>query len=91
MRVAPPDPAEAEEIAIAALAHIAEDGDRLSRFLAITGLDPGEIRHAAAQPGFLRAVLDHLAAHEPDYLAFAAAVGKAPARIEAARLLLASA
>lgn len=87
-RKAPPDREEAEQIAIAALAWIASDPDRLGRFLGLTGLDPRGLREAAAEPAFLRAVLDHLAGHEPDYLAFSAARGLAPERVEAARLLL---
>ncbi len=87
-RPAPLTRALAEEIAIAALGHIAAEPERLDRFLALTGLDPHDLRRAAAQPGFLRAVLDHLAGHEPDYLAFAAACDVEPQRVEAARLLL---
>ena len=84
----PPDRQEAESIAIAALSHIAADPERLSRFLDLTGIEPAHLRRAAAEPGFLRAVLDHLAGHEPDYLAFAQEMGLEPARVEAARLLL---
>lgn len=87
-RKGPPNREEAEQIAIAALTWIASDPDRLGRFLDLTGLDPGALRKAAAEPAFLRAVLDHLAGHEPDYLAFAADRELAPERVEAARLLL---
>jgi hypothetical protein len=83
-----PTTAEAEQIAILALAHIAADSDRLGRFVALTGIEPDGLRAAAASPGFFRAVLDHIAGHEPDLLAFAAEAGIAPERISAAHQAL---
>ena len=83
-----PNREEAETIAIQAIAHIAADEDRLGRFLALTGLDPAELRNAAREPGFLASVLDHLAGYEPDLLAFAAEAGLPPERVAAARLVL---
>jgi len=83
-----PNREEAESIAVQAVAHIAADEDRLGRFLALTGLDPGGLRAVAREPGFLASVLDHLAGYEPDLLAFAAEAGIAPERIAAARLVL---
>ena len=80
---------EAEAIAIAALGFIAADSDRLSRFLALTGLDPTGLRQAAAEPGFHLAILDHIAGHEPDLLAFAAQASLPPDRVAAARQILA--
>lgn len=67
----PPAP-DAQDIAIAALAFIAGDEERLSRFIALTGLTPGNMRAAAAQPGFWAAVLDHVVADEELLLAVAA-------------------
>ena len=80
-RRAAPTREEAERIAILALGHIAADSDRLDRFLALTGLAPESMRAAAAEPGFLRAVLDHVCGHEPDLLAFAQAAGLPPEQI----------
>ena len=51
---------EAEGLAIQALAFIAGDGERLGRFLAVTGIGPAEIRAAAREPGFLIGVLDYM-------------------------------
>ena len=79
---------EAEAIAIQAVAHIAADEDRLSRFLALTGLEPDGLRAAAREPGFLASVLDHLAGYEPDLLAFAEEARIAPEKVAAARLVL---
>jgi len=67
---------------------MAADPERLDRFLALSGLDHGSIRAAAGQPGFLSAVLDHIAFDEPSLLAFAAEIGEAPETIAAARALL---
>jgi len=48
----------AESLAIQALSFIAQDPERLGRFLALTGIGPAEIRSAAAEPGFLTGVLE---------------------------------
>lgn len=83
--------AAARELAIAALGFIANDGEHLSRFLALSGIDPGSIRAAAAEPGFLAGVLAYISNHEATLMAFAAHAGVAPERIERARLILAGA
>jgi len=54
----------AEALAIQALTFIAGDGERLGRFLAVTGIGPTEIRDASRQPGFLAGVLAYLASDE---------------------------
>ena len=46
----------AEGLAIQALTFIAGDGERLGRFLAVTGIGPAEIRAATREPGFLAGV-----------------------------------
>ena len=79
----------AEELAIAALGFIAADTERLGRFLAATGIGPGDIRAAAREPLFLAGVLDHLAGNEPLLTAFAAESGADPAGILRARDTLA--
>lgn len=70
----PPKPAmpDPEDLAIAALGFLAEDPERLGRFLALTGVDPGSIRLAAREPHFLASVLDHLITDEALLVAFAA-------------------
>lgn len=78
----------AEEIAVAALGFVAADAELLSRFLAITGIEPRAIRQAAREPGFLAGVLQFIAAHEPTLLGFAASAGVKPdAILQAMRLL----
>lgn len=86
-KVTPRD--EAVALAIQGLGHLAAEPERLSRFLALTGLDPAEIRTAAREPGFLAGVLEYLAADEALLVAFASEAGVAPGAIEEARLALA--
>jgi len=50
----------------------------------LTGLGPETIRQAAASPGFLAAVLDHIASDETLLMAFAANAGRDPAEVGAA-------
>jgi hypothetical protein len=80
---------DAESVAIRALGFLAGDDSRMERFLALTGIGPGDIRAAAAEPGFLAAVLDHVASDESLLLAFAANAGLSPGSVAAARAALA--
>ena len=74
-------PEAAEGLAIQALAFIAGDGERLGRFLAITGIGPAQIRAAAQESGFLIGVLDYLAGDERLLSAFAAETGLDPTHV----------
>jgi Protein of unknown function (DUF3572) len=78
----------AERVAIAGLAFLASDLGRLQPFLDLTGLDPGDLRAAAAAPGFLAGVLDHIATDESLLLAFAANSNLEPVEISRARAVL---
>ena len=80
----------AEMLAVQALAFIAEDPERLTRFLGITGIAPEEIRAAAGAPGFLVGVLEHMLGDESLLVAFAASAGIDPATIARARSALGS-
>ena len=79
----------AENVAVAALSFIAADPERLGRFLAATGIGPGDIRAAALEPLFLAGVLDHLSGDEKLLVAFAGEVGAEPGEILRAREQLA--
>lgn len=79
----------ARELAITALGFVAGAPDELSRFLALSGIDPSTIRAAAAEPGFLGGVLAYIAGNERTLLAFAATAGIAPEEVEKARIALA--
>jgi hypothetical protein len=80
---------QAEGLAIQALTFIAGDGERLGRFLAITGIGPGEIRGAAREPGFLVGVLEYMASDDRLIAAFAAENNLNPSDIDSSRLALA--
>ena len=79
---------QAEAIAVSALAFLAQDIQRLGRFLALTGIGPAELRKEARTPRVLAAVLDHLSHDESLLLAFAATGGIAPQHIAAAQRVL---
>jgi hypothetical protein len=85
----PQDVSIANEIAVQGLAFLAEDIDRLGRFLALSGLDPATIREAAREPGFLAGVLDHIMGDESLLVAFAAGNQLRPQQIVEARNILA--
>ena len=76
-------------LAIEALGFIAADDQLMSRFMSLTGLDVADLRAAAAEPGFLVAVLDFLAGHEADLVAFAESAGVTPGAVVRARHALA--
>lgn len=75
----------AEAIGLAALVFLTEDGERLGRFLAATGLSPAELRATAGTPEGLAAVLDYLLCDESLLMVFAAGAAIDPAAIAPAR------
>jgi hypothetical protein len=78
----------AQALAIAALAFLAEEPDRLGRFLTATGIEPHRLRDAARESGFLAGVLEHLSGDEELLIAFAKYAGIDPKEIERARTAL---
>jgi hypothetical protein len=80
---------QAEKLAIQALTFIGRDGERLGRFLAVTGIGPAEIRAAARESGFLIGVLDYVASDERLIAAFAEEDNLDPADIDRGRVALA--
>ena len=79
----------AESLAIQALNFLATEPARLSRFLALSGLDPVSIRAAAAESGFLAGVLAYLGEDEALLKTFAAEADVTPGEVDRARRLLA--
>lgn len=79
---------EAELLAIEGLQFIAGNGEELSRFLALSGLSPVDLRDAADSPAFLSGVLDYFMGDETVLMAFAAAKGRDPSDIGIARMVL---
>ncbi len=79
----------AESIGVSALLFLAEDTPRLSRFLALTGIGPSELRIEARSPRVLAAVLEHLMQDESLLLVFCAADAIPPEDIAPAQRALA--
>ena len=75
---------DADIIALQALGWVLQDQDRAERLLALTGLDPRELRSGLEDPAMLASLLGFLANHEPDLVACAEAIGVAPATLAAA-------
>ena len=78
----------AEALALRALAFLAEEPERLGRFLAMTGLGPAELRMRAADPELLGGVLDHFLGDERLLLAFADSGAIPPEEVARARRAL---
>ena len=81
-------PEAAEGLAIQALTFIAADGERLGRFLAISGIGPTEIRAAAREPRFLAGVLEYLTSDERLAAAFVTEAACDPADLAKAHVTL---
>lgn len=78
LKIAKVDPAE---LAVAILQWLAEEPDMLSRFLALSGLGPHDLRSAMADTGFHAGLLDFIMQHEPTLVAFAEKSGYSPEQI----------
>jgi hypothetical protein len=79
---------DAEVIALNCLGFLAEDGERLGRFLALSGVSPASLRAQARDPSFLAGVLDYLLADEKLLLAFSEAQGVDPEIVVRSRVRL---
>ncbi|EJN04805.1 Protein of unknown function (DUF3572) [Phyllobacterium sp. YR531] len=78
----------AHDLAISSLVFLSQDGELLSRFLALTGITSDQIRIAAQEPGFLAGVLQFYLAHEPTLLRYCTETGTDPALFQQALNLL---
>ncbi|WP_298198815.1 DUF3572 family protein [Novosphingobium sp.] len=75
----PADPAkDPQALALGALGWLLQSESRADRLLALTGLTPEALRAGLGDPAVLGAVLDFLAAHEPDLVGAADHLGVAP-------------
>ncbi len=79
----PAEPAP-EVLALTLLAWLSEETELLSRFLALSGLQHGQIAAMARDPAFLSGVLDFIMGNEPDLLRFCEATGTKPESVSAA-------
>lgn len=78
----------AAALALRALVFLAQDPDRIARFLGATGLDAADLRGLVGETGFQLALLDHLAGDETLLLAFAQETRTPPDEIGHARRAL---
>ena len=74
-----------ETIALNALAFLLGDGERLERFMALSGLTAEAIRAGATDTAFLGGVFDYLLADQTLLLIFAEQHGLKPERIATLR------
>ena len=77
--------ADPATLGLGALAWAVGDPARAARLLALTGLEPADLRARAAEPAVLGAVLRFLEGHEPDLLACAHALAVSPGTLVDAR------
>ncbi len=87
-RKAPLTYKEAQEIAIRTLTFLAGDAEHMSRFLALSGMGPQDIRDNANEASFHVALLDHLMSDETLLLTFCGNENIDPQLIAPARHLL---
>jgi len=78
----------AEIVAVQALSFIAGDPELLGRFLSETGIGPATLRTAAADPQFLRCVLDFVMRDDTTVKAFSKASELHPTNVAAAHQAL---
>ena len=76
---------QAEAVALEALTYLAQDPDRLGRFLVQTGTGPEQVRERYSDPDFLSGVLDYVLSDESLLITFVEERGMAPLLPAAAR------
>jgi len=69
-RKAPLNKEQARNIAIRALSFLAADPEHMSRFMALSGMGPQDMREQAEEPHFHIALLDHMMSDEALLLSF---------------------
>lgn len=79
---------DAETFALQALGFLADDPQRVSRFLSLTGTDAGQLRTEAKNREFQAATLEYMLGDESLLLAFCQEAGIDPAAIGPAHALL---
>ncbi len=76
---------DAMAVSLQAIVWILSDDARASRFIALTGLEPDDLRTRLTDVGVLDAALGFLEGHQSDFLACAEALGLTPERLAATR------
>ena len=80
---------QAEAVAVAVLGFLSRNPEYLGRFLAETGIGPGQLRDLVREPGFLAGLLEFVLADESLLLAFAESEKLRPTSIAIAHHTLA--
>lgn len=75
------DTIDDDALALQALAWALADDQRAARLLALTGMDPADLRARLSDPALLAAVLAFLQGHQADLLACAEALAVDPQRL----------
>ena len=78
-------PENAEILALEALGWLAGQDQALDRFLAVSGLEPADLRQSAGRPDLGLAVLEFLLADEQLLLAFCETTATVPRAVQMAR------
>ncbi|MBS0273099.1 MAG: DUF3572 domain-containing protein [Proteobacteria bacterium] len=81
-------PANAEILALKSLAFLANSGEPLDRFMALSGAGADELRDRAGEPEFLAAVMDFLLSDEALLTAFCDDASIDPREFQMARQAL---
>ena len=79
---------DADVLGLRALVWTIGEPDRASRLIAVTGLDPDDLRARAGEPAVLAAVIGYLESYEPDLVACASALNVSPEALVAAHAAL---
>jgi hypothetical protein len=77
--------ADADVIALKCLSFLAEDGERLGRFLTLSGVSPESLRRDLGEPSFLAGVLDYVLGDEALLVAFSESAALKPEAVVSAR------
>lgn len=76
---------DATAVALQAIVWILSDDTRASRFIALTGLEPDDLRVRLMDLSVLDAALGFLEGHQGDFIACAEALGLPPERLASTR------
>lgn len=87
-KVAAPSTDEAEALVVTILTWLSTQPDLMNRFLALSGIDIGDLRHIVREPGFAGGLTGFLMNHEPTLMAFCAENGVGVERVQSCHRLL---
>ena len=79
---------EAESLVVTILTWLSTQPDLMNRFLALSGIDIGDLRHVVREPGFGGGLTGFLMNHEPTLMAFCAENGVGVERVQSCHRLL---